>query len=320
MDRNPPQPAASKVSVARTRGWQARGLSLVLGACICLASACSVKKFAVRQVGDALSSGPSTFETDPDVDLVGDALPFSLKFVESLLEITPRHRGLLVTAAKGFALYALAYVDTPGEMLADQDYQEGKRLRQRAKRLYLRSLAFSMRALEAAYPGISEDFRNSPGSAASRVSKKHIDLLYWAGAALGLSVSADPTDASMVVRLREVEAMLDRALELDETWDRGAFHEFRLSLESAKPGGGAESVMEASYLRALQLSAGQRAGLFVAYAEVRAIPNQDRELFEELLNKALAVDPDAHEQYRLLNHLAHRRALWLRAKIDDLFL
>lgn len=314
MDRNPSQPAAS------TRGWHARRLSLALTACICLASACSVKKFAVRQVGDALSAGPSTFETDPDVDLVGDALPFSLKFVESLLEITPRHRGLLVTAAKGFALYALAYVDTPGEMLADQDYREGKRLRERAKRLYLRSLAFSMRALEAAYPGISEEFRDSPSAAVGRVSKKHIDLLYWAGAALGLSISADPTDASMVVRLREVEAMLDRALELDETWDRGAFHEFRLSLESAKPGGGAESVMEASYLRALQLSAGQRAGLFVAYAEARAIPNQDRELFEELLDKALAVDPDAHEQYRLLNHLAQRRALWLRAKIDDLFL
>ena len=305
--------------MAGTPGRRARRLSLALAACICLASACSVKKFAARQVGDALSSDPSTFETDPDVDLVGDALPFSLKLVESLLEITPRHRGLLATAAKGFALYAWAYVDIPGEVLADQDYQGGKRLRERAKRLYGRSLAFSMRALETAYPGISEEFRNGPGAAVSRVSKKHIDLLYWAGAALGLSIASDPSDASMVVRLREVEAILDRALELDETWDRGAFHEFRLGLESAKPGGGSESVIEASYLRALELSSGERAGLFVTYAEARAIPSQDRKLFDELLDKALAVDPDAHKRYRLLNHLAHRRALWLRAKVDDLF-
>lgn len=319
MGRNPPPTPDGDASRARARAGRARGWSLTLAACLCLASACSVKKFAVRQVGDALASGPSTFETDPDVDLVGDALPFSLKFVESLLEITPRHRGLLVTAAKGFALYALAYVDTPGEMLADEDYLEGKRLRERAKRLYLRSLAFSMRGLEAAYPGISEEFRASPSSAAGRVARKHIDLLYWAGAALGLSISADPTDPSLVVRLREVDAMLDRALELDETWDRGAFHEFRLSLESAKPGGGSESVMEASYRRALELSAGERAGLFVTYAEARAIPKQDRALFDEMLDKALAVDPDAHEQYRLLNHLAQRRALWLRSRVDDLF-
>ena len=308
-----------KISDAPAKARHGCRWGVTLAAFLCLASACSVKKFAVRQVGDALSSGPSTFETDPDVDLVGEALPFSLKFVESLLEITPRHRGLLVTAAKGFALYALAYVDTPGEILADEDYQEGKRLRERAKRLYVRSLAFSMRALETAYPGISEQFRDSPSEAVGRVSKKDIDLLYWAGAALGLSISTDPTDPSMVVRLREVEAMLERALALDETWDRGAFHEFRLSLESAKPGGGTESVMEQSYRRALELSAGERAGLFVTYAEAHAIPNQDRDLFDQMLDKALAVDPDAHEPYRLLNHLAQRRALWLRSKVDDLF-
>lgn len=319
MGRHLPPHRRSQASKASPRGWRGFRWAVTLAAGLCLVSACSVKKFAVRQVGDALSSGPSTFETDPDVDLVGEALPFSLKFVESLLEITPRHRGLLVTAAKGFALYALAYVDTPGEMLADEDYREGKRLRERAKRLYLRSLAFSMRAFEAAYPGISGDFRDNPSAAAGRVAKKDIDLLYWAGAALGLSISADPTDASMVVRLREVEAMLVRALELDETWDRGAFHEFRISMESAKPGGGSESVMEDSYQRALELSTGQRAGLFVTYAEAHAIPNQDRKLFDELLDKALAVDADEHEQYRLLNHLAHRRATWLRSKVDDLF-
>ena len=319
MRWNPPRAAGSKLAGLRHGAGRTGRKALALAACICLIPACSVKKFAVRQVGDALASGPSTFETDPDVDLVGDALPFSLKFVESLLEITPRHRGLLVTAAKGFALYALAYVDTPGELLADQDARAGKRLRERAKQLYLRSLAFSMRALEAAYPGISEQFRKSPGQAASRVSKKHAGLLYWAAAALALSIAADPTDAAMVVRLREVETMLDRALELDEAWDRGALHEFRLRLEAAKPGGGAESALQASYQRALELSAGQRAGLFVAYAEARAIPGQDRALFDELLDKALAVDPDAHAQYRLLNHLAQRRALWLRGKADELF-
>lgn len=290
----------------------ATALALVLGAC-------SAKKFAVRQIGGALSSGTSTFETDPDIELVGEALPFSLKLIESLLEITPRHIDLLVGAAKGFSLYAFAYVDREGEMLADEDFERGSALRQRAKRLYLRGLGYAMRAFETAYPGISGEFATSPREAVVRVRKKHVEILYWAGTALGLSISADPTDPRMLLRLGQVEALIERALELDEAWDRGALHEFRLLLESSRPVGGDPEVIERSFRRALELSGGERAGLFVTYAEAAAIPAQDRELFEEMLGRALAVDADEHEADRLLNHLAHRRARWLQSRADDLF-
>jgi predicted anti-sigma-YlaC factor YlaD len=282
-------------------------------------SACSIKKFAVRQVGDALSSGTSVYETDPDVELVGDALPFSLKLVESLLDVTPRHRGLLLTAAKGFTLYSLAYVDSEGEILVEEDFERGKALRERAKRLYLRALEFGIRALETAYPGISEQFRLTPRDAAARVNGKNVELLYWAGVALGLSISTDPTDPRMVLRLGEVDALLERALDLDESWDRGSLHDFRLRLESSKPGGGDLKVIERSFRRALELSGGERAGLYLSYAEAVAVSSQDRALFDEMIDKALAVDADQYERYRLLNHLAHRRARWLRSRVDDLF-
>lgn len=288
-------------------------------ACGLLATGCSVKKFAVKQVGDALSSGASVYETDPDIDLVGDALPFSLKLVESLLDVTPRHKGLLVTAAKGFTLYSLAYVDMRGEVLLDEDFERGTALRERAKRLYLRALGFGMRAIETAYPGISEELRRAPRDATARVARKHVELLYWVGASLGLAISADPTDPAMVVRLAEVDALIGRALELDESWDRGALHEFRLRLETSKPGGGDSQIMERSFRRALDLSGGERAGLYVAYAEAAAVPAQDRNLFDEMVAKALAVDPDQYEAYRLLNHLAHRRARWLQSRAEDLF-
>ncbi len=284
-----------------------------------LGGGCSVKRFAVKKIGDALSSGTSVYETDGDVDLVGDALPFSLKLLESLLEITPHHRGLLVTASKGFVLYSLAYVDAEGEMLIEEDFQRGQALRKRAKRLYLRSLGFSMRAMERAYPRIGRELQSDAASAVRRVRKRDVDLLYWAGAALGLSISTDPTDPGMVIRLGEVDALLGRALELDESWDRGALHEFRLRLETARPGGGDPEVTRASFQRALELSGGQSAGLFVSYAEAAAVPAQDRDLFEETIGRALAINPDEFERYRLLNHVAQRRALWLRSRTDELF-
>jgi hypothetical protein len=39
------------------------------------ALACSVKRFAVNKVGDALSRGGSTYECDDHLELVKDALP-----------------------------------------------------------------------------------------------------------------------------------------------------------------------------------------------------------------------------------------------------
>ena len=113
--------------------------------------------------------------------------------------------------------------------------------------------------------------------------------------------------------------MLERALELDEAWEAGTLHEFRLRFESAKPGGGDPGLMERSFQRAVALSDGQRAGIFVAYAEARAVPDQNRQLFQELLDQAMAVDLDLRDQDRLLNTLAQRRAEWLRGRIDDLF-
>src|ERR1039458_1835659 len=82
-------------------------------ACLLLAlgSGCSLRKLAINQVANALSSGGSTFESDEDPDLVAAAIPFGLKTYESLLEETPRHTGLLLAAATGFTEYSHAFMD-----------------------------------------------------------------------------------------------------------------------------------------------------------------------------------------------------------------
>ncbi len=294
-------------------------LSLPIAAVVLVSAGCSIKRFAIRQVGDALAFGPSVYETDSDVELIESALPFGLKLVESLLAETPNHRGLLLAAARGFVLYSLAYVDFPAEVALDEDFDRGKTGRERAGRLYSRALGYALRALDRRYPGYSDLLGEDPKTAASRVAAKDIELLYWASAALGLSIGIDPTDPETVVRLPEVEAMIDRALDLDEAWDEGSLYEFRLLLAAAKPGGGDPASMKESYERALTLSAGKRAGLYLSYAETVAIPAQDRALFEKMIAKALAVDAEKHEDYRLVNALAHQRAQWLQSRVDDLF-
>ncbi len=51
--------------------------------------ACSIRKMAVNKLGDALAETGSSFSSDDDPELVGDAVPFGLKTMEALLAESP---------------------------------------------------------------------------------------------------------------------------------------------------------------------------------------------------------------------------------------
>ena len=86
----------------KTGGIIGRGIAAALVVLPLLSTGCSIQKFAVNKLGDALSDSGSTYASDDDPQLVADALPFSLKLMESLLEQSPEHTGLLLACASGF--------------------------------------------------------------------------------------------------------------------------------------------------------------------------------------------------------------------------
>ena len=289
-----------------------------------LLAGCSIKKYAINTVGDALAEGNSVYETDEDLEFVGEALPFGLKLVESLLQESPSHRGLLLTAARGFVLYSYAYVDCPAQIAADEDIGKAREMRMRARKLYMRALGYGLRGMETSYPGLGARLTADPAATVSVIhnrKKKQQDLpfLYWTAAALGSAISVAKNDAAMLARIPEVEAMLERALELDEAWDKGSLHEFQVTLAAAKPGTPDEAAVRKHFERALALSEGRRGGLYVALARAVSIPHQKRSEFTALLNKTLAIDPDENVEYRLVNLLAQRQARRLLSQTDELF-
>jgi predicted anti-sigma-YlaC factor YlaD len=288
---------------------------------LALLPGCSVKHIAVNKIGNVLASGGSVFESDEDIELVGSALPFGLKTMESLLAESPKHRGLLFAACQGFTTYSYLYVQQDADRLADQDLAAANRLRARARRLFLRAHRYGFRALETIAPGFGEQSVKDPAAAAARIRKKtDTPLLYWNAAALGLAISASKDDAAMLARLPEVEAIIARALELDETWSDGTLHEFEVTLAGAKPGRPDFARIDTHYQRAILLSKEKHAGVHVAYAEAVSVPKQDRAGFRQALERALAVDPDLYPDSRLANLAAQRRAQWLLGRIDELIL
>jgi predicted anti-sigma-YlaC factor YlaD len=283
---------------------------------------CSIQQLAIRSVGEMLSSGTSVYEADDDPALIGEALPFSLKLIDSLLAEQPENRNLLLAGARGYLLYGYAFVGIPADEARFDDFERALELRQRARNLYLRAYAYASRALELDYPGLVAALREQPEEAVIRVAQPQRDVpaLYWTAASLGLAISSSRNDPALLARLPEVDAMLQRALALDEDWSDGALHEFAISLAGARPVAADRAVLDSHYQRAAELAAGSRAGVYLTFAETAAIPKQDRKQFSELLARVLAVDVDEHPEHRLLNIVAQKHAHWLLDHADELFL
>ena len=105
--------------------------SVYLGLAVLFTSGCSIKKIAMNQLGDALSGGGTVFSSDEDPELVKDALPFSLKLMESVLAETPEHRGLLLSLASGFTQYGYGFVQLDADEIEDDDYDKAQELQAR---------------------------------------------------------------------------------------------------------------------------------------------------------------------------------------------
>ena len=68
--------------------------------------------------------------------------------------------------------------------------------------------------------------------------------------------------------------MLDRALQLDETWDAGALHEFAITFDPARPEGTTPQKQKEHFDRARQLAQGLKITALVTYAQAVSGPAQ----------------------------------------------
>jgi len=276
-------------------------------------TSCSINRMAINAVSNALTGDGSSdvFTGDPDPQLVGDALPFAIKMYESLLSINPRHQGLILTTGSLFIMYANAFVQGPAEMLPAAMHRERLDAMERARGLYLRGKEILYRGLELRAPGFEGAFqRGDLPAKLARMRRADVPLLYWAAAG-GLSAfSINPFDLDLGLRIPEFYAMIRRAYELDPYFNNGALDDFLMLFYASIPEGmgGDRSRVDMHFQRAVEKSGGLLAGPFVSYARAVSVPAQDYYRFRELLETALAINPDDSPSNRLVNILAQRRA------------
>lgn len=284
------------------------------------AGALSCTRMVVDRVGASLRSDGAVFAAEDDPELVREAVPFGLKALESLLETSPDNEDLLLAAASGFTQYAYAFVLQDAQMLEESQPAAALEKTERARRMFQRASRYGFRGLEARHAGFQDRFRREPQRVLEGMGKADVPLLYWTGVALAAQISLSKGDMAMVGRLPEVEALLARALALDEAWSDGALHEFYVVYEGGRGTPASLDRARVHLERVKALTGNQKLGPSVAWAEVVCVQQQDRKAFLGLLDQVLAFDADRAPQYRLVNLVAQRRARWLKSRASDLFL
>jgi predicted anti-sigma-YlaC factor YlaD len=296
-------------------------LVITCGICAIVLSGCSpIKKIAINSLGNALSDSSSTFAKDDDTELVGNAVPFALKTMESLIEASPKHRGLLTATCSGFTEYTYVFVQQEADFTEARDLSRATEMRARAKRLYLRALEYGMRGIEVDFPGFRSKLRKDPDAALAKMKKKHVPLLYWTSSAWAAAFAINKADSELSADQSLMEKMMRRALALDEGWDMGAIHDFFISWEGGHSStGGSFEKARGHFERAVALSKGLRASPYLSFAEAVSVGTQNKKEFQEILNTALKIDVNKVPDQRLANITMKKRASWLLEHIDELF-
>ncbi len=280
---------------------------------------CSLKKRAVDTFVDVLGEAEGVYLSEDDPELIGSALPFNLKTIETLLVSSPENRSLLLSAAKSFSLYAYGFVEPQAWRLSYQEFDESERIRKRAAKFYRRGYTYGIRGLEVQHPGIGARLKKTPETASRDLEPSDVPLAVWTAAALGGAIGLSKDDPESTADIAVIGVLLERALLLDEDFEEGATHELLMAYEASRVGGSRDKALR-HYERALALGRAKSPSIWLGWAERVSVLEQNRREFEDLIERSLAFDVEAHPENRLLNLLAQRRARWLKGNADELFL
>jgi hypothetical protein len=272
-------------------------------------SGCSTSQLVARGASPLIDHGVAAMNRETDLELARASIPANLKMIEALLLADPGNAAYRVQAAMGFYGYALGFVEPD-----DQD---------RAALLYQRARDHGLAALDRA--GVTQAMLDGDAAkltqALAKLDARAVPALFWTASSWGKWIELQLDDPARLAELPRVEALMQRALALDETYYHGGAHVFfGVYYGGRAPMFGGDFARAARHFdRAAALSQNQL--LWVEVYRARYLLRQmgDRAAFHATLNRVLdapaSVDPDLN----LSNALARKQAAALLAQEEDLF-
>ncbi len=154
------------------------------------------------------------------------------------------------------------------------------------------------------------------------IHKRDIAPLYFATNAWMLWINLAHADNSEALNdLPKVEAMMDRVLELDDTFYHGGIHALMGSNFVSRPEmfGGQPEQAKIHFNEAFEISESKYLLWYFLYAKYYAVSIDDKELFVTTLNKILSAPDDILPEEAFTNGAVKLKAKELLGHADDYF-
>lgn len=301
------------------KGWLFTCVAVVL----LVFSGCTPKQIASDITSQILRDGAPAFEAESDVEIGETAGLTMLKMLEAFQHDNPKNKNYLILLSRSYANYAFAFLEWNVMKNKDVDQVAYDRNFARAKRFYEQGKDFGLRVLtrngafSKAYKKDLDTFKK----ALKGMGRGQLPALFWTAFNWGSYINLNKDSPLAIAEFPKAEAIMARVLELDENYFYSTPHLFfGFSYGSRPPmfGGDPKKSKEhfekgiAAYRRRFLMG-------LVMYAQSYAVQNQDRALFDQLLNEVVATDANIMPEQRLANELAKLRAQWLLAHADQYF-
>ena len=274
-------------------------------AAILLTSGCSsIMSSATTGLADSLTTAVLD-QNDPET--VRQGAPAYLLLIDGLIADNPKNEELLMAGAGLYSSYAGAFV-------ADSD--RASRLSRKGRDYGWAALCRSKKDACGIWSAPYEDFERMING----MGRKNVPVLFGAGAAWATWIRANTDDWSAVADKARVDAMMQRVVVLDETYDDGAAFLYLGILATLLPEamGGKPEQGRASFERVIELSDGRNLMAKVLLARSYARLVFDRELHDRLCHEVIDADPVARG-LTLTNTMAQEEAKALLDSSEDYF-
>ena len=270
---------------------------------------CSMTSTVVSFTEPMLENSVEALYNETDTEFAKQALPGNLKLLEGFWRSDRENEKLILMLAQGYSAYALGYLED----------DEPKR----AREFYQRSWNYTRKLFED-HPILRDGNQHTPKEIETelmKLEKEDVERLFWLGLSWGSYINFSISVPEVVVDLAKTQAIMNRVIELDESYYFGGAHMFWGTYYATVPQmlGGRPDLSLEHFEKAFSFSEGKFLFAKYFFAKTYAYQIQDRELFEATLNEIINADPHILPGMELPNMLAKERAKRLLNDADILF-
>lgn len=279
-----------------------------LGAVLLLAG-CSTGKMVVRGSQTIMDSGIEAMNSETDLQLARAAMPANLKLMEGMLLEDPENVDLLLYAAQGFYGYSYGFIETEDAA--------------RAGALYRRCYDYARQAL------ILRGFNTDPETATTddlhaavaSAGKADVPVLFWSATCLGKWIDMNRDNIAGIAGLGNVAVIMQRIIELDESYYHGAAHMFFGVYYGGRSPmlGGNFAAAEQHFRRADEINNDKLLLVDLLHAEYLDRQKLDQEAFNRRLTAILEAADDLYPEMALINAISKYKAALLLEYEDTWF-